>query len=58
MPVEFSKGEKMTVNHPIQLGECSCEIVEGNDKAEGKLIKCTYHQAESSISILDDKGTI
>lgn len=58
MPVEFSKEKKKTMNQPIQLEECSCEIAEGNYKAEGKLIKCTYHQAESSISTLDDKVSI
>lgn len=39
MPVGFSEGQKKIVNQPVQLWECSCEIAEGNDEVEGKLIK-------------------
>lgn len=61
MPVKFSesqKKKKKIVNQPVQLWECSCEVAEGNDEAEGKLIKWTHHQAESSISTLEDKISI
>lgn len=51
-------GPKKTVNQPVQLWECSCELAEGNDEVEGNLIKWTCHQAENSISTLEDKISI
>ena len=66
MPVGFSEGQEKTVNQPVQLWECSCEIAEGNDEVESKLIKWTHQQAElikwthqqaeSNISMLEDKN--
>lgn len=56
MPVGFSESQEKTMNQPVQLWECSCEIAEGNDEVKSKLIKWTHQQAESSISMLEDKN--
>lgn len=46
MPVGSSESQEKTMNQPVQLWEYSCEIAEGNEEVESKLIKWPHHQAE------------